>query len=458
MYFSQVRVDPTDDKHLYVLGISLYRSTDGGKTFKGDGGNGVHPDQHALWIDPRDGRHMLVGCDGGFYATYDRMDHWDILNTHGHRPVLSRLRRFAAAVPRLRRLAGQRQLGRPEPVAAAAARSTRTGSSVSAATASSAGSIRPTPTWSTAESQDGDMVPAQPQDRRSRPASGPKRRRASRAYRFNWNTPFILSHHNPHIFYGGGNYVFRSVQAGRRPARHFAGDHAAPSAARATALAESPRNPDVLWAGTRRRRPVGDARRRREVDQRRGQGRSARSALGGQHRGVALRRRPGLRRLRRPPLRRRRAVCLRHGGLRRDVEVAARQPADRLDARAARGHREREPALPRHRVRRVGVAGPRRIVDEDQQQPADGGGLRVRAAPDGRRDGGGDARPQPVGAGRDGAAADDGRRAEGEGAPVPAERRGALAFGADARRHLRRPAAGASSARTRRSGRRSTTR
>ena len=80
MYFSQIRVDPTDDKYLYVCGISLYRSIDGGKTFKGDGGNGVHADQHALWIDPKDGRHMLVGCDGGFYATYDRMDHWDFLN------------------------------------------------------------------------------------------------------------------------------------------------------------------------------------------------------------------------------------------------------------------------------------------------------------------------------------------------------------------------------------------
>src|SRR5437763_811450 len=61
MYFSQIRVDPLDDKYLYVLGIALYRSSDGGKTFKGDGNNGVHPDQHALWIDPKDGRHMIVG-------------------------------------------------------------------------------------------------------------------------------------------------------------------------------------------------------------------------------------------------------------------------------------------------------------------------------------------------------------------------------------------------------------
>src|SRR5262249_23590427 len=66
---------------VYVLGISLYRSSDGGKSFRQDGNRGVHPDQHALWIAPKDGRHMIVGCDGGFYVTYDRMDHWDYLNT-----------------------------------------------------------------------------------------------------------------------------------------------------------------------------------------------------------------------------------------------------------------------------------------------------------------------------------------------------------------------------------------
>ena len=81
MYFSQVRVDPSNDNNVYVLGVALYRSSDGGKSFKPDGGNGVHADQHALWIDPRDGRHALVGTDGGFYVTYDRMQHWDFLNT-----------------------------------------------------------------------------------------------------------------------------------------------------------------------------------------------------------------------------------------------------------------------------------------------------------------------------------------------------------------------------------------
>src|SRR5207248_1251232 len=55
------------------------RSTDGGKTFQDDVG-GIHGDHHALWIDPRDGRHMLVGNDGGLYVTHDRMQSWDRLN------------------------------------------------------------------------------------------------------------------------------------------------------------------------------------------------------------------------------------------------------------------------------------------------------------------------------------------------------------------------------------------
>src|SRR5437667_55284 len=42
MYFSCIRVDPSDDKYVYVLGISMYRSKDGGKTFQGDAGREVH--------------------------------------------------------------------------------------------------------------------------------------------------------------------------------------------------------------------------------------------------------------------------------------------------------------------------------------------------------------------------------------------------------------------------------
>ncbi|MCA1684977.1 MAG: PDZ domain-containing protein, partial [Planctomycetia bacterium] len=59
-YFSQVRVDPNDDQNVYVLGLVVHRSTDGGKTFRGDASRGVHADHHALWIDPRDVSPMVL--------------------------------------------------------------------------------------------------------------------------------------------------------------------------------------------------------------------------------------------------------------------------------------------------------------------------------------------------------------------------------------------------------------
>src|SRR5262249_21493811 len=54
-YFSGVRVDPSDDNIIYVFGdTTLWRSTDGGKRFASAQAASVHPDHHALWIDPKD--------------------------------------------------------------------------------------------------------------------------------------------------------------------------------------------------------------------------------------------------------------------------------------------------------------------------------------------------------------------------------------------------------------------
>ena len=75
-YFSQIRVDPSDAQHVFVLGTQLHGSSDGGKTFDSDSGDSIHLDHHAMWIDPQDGRHMLVGNDGGLYESHDRAETW----------------------------------------------------------------------------------------------------------------------------------------------------------------------------------------------------------------------------------------------------------------------------------------------------------------------------------------------------------------------------------------------
>ncbi|HKB03678.1 MAG TPA: hypothetical protein VKD90_15750, partial [Gemmataceae bacterium] len=68
-------------------------------------------------------------------------------------------------------------------------------------------------------------------------------------YRFNWNTPYVLSHHNSHILYAGGNYVFKSVKKGD-DFKIISPDITRTKHGSATAISESPRNADVLWAGT----------------------------------------------------------------------------------------------------------------------------------------------------------------------------------------------------------------
>lgn len=248
MYFSVIRVDPSDEKYLYVGGISLYRSTDGGKTFKDDGGNGVHPDQHALWVDPKDGRHMLVGCDGGFYLTYDRMDHWDHLN----HLAIGQFYHVAVDNKRPYHVYGGLQdngsWGGPSHTLGGTGPINEDWIVVSGGDGFVCRVDPNEPDLVYFESQDGAM------GRRNlrtgeRGFIRPRTQPGSTAYRFNWNTPFILSNHNPRIFYCGGNFVFRSLKQGDE-LRVISPEITRTKRGTATAIAESPRNPDVLYAGT----------------------------------------------------------------------------------------------------------------------------------------------------------------------------------------------------------------
>ncbi len=70
-YFSHLVVDPKDFRRLYVTGLVLSTSKNGGKTFSFpfSMGEGVHPDLHAIWINPGNTKQVFVGCDGGVYRS-----------------------------------------------------------------------------------------------------------------------------------------------------------------------------------------------------------------------------------------------------------------------------------------------------------------------------------------------------------------------------------------------------
>ena len=75
-YFGQVRVSPSDASRVYVMGVPLVASSDGGKTFGRIDGPHVHVDHHALWINPANPRHLVNGNDGGLNISYDDGETW----------------------------------------------------------------------------------------------------------------------------------------------------------------------------------------------------------------------------------------------------------------------------------------------------------------------------------------------------------------------------------------------
>ena len=115
-YYSQVRVDPKIPNRVYWSSTPVNFSDDGGKTVR-NATDGIHVDHHAMWIDPNDPEHFIVGDDGGVSQTWDRGGNYEFLNRIAIGQFYEVSYDMSRAVPRVRRAAGQRQLVRTEPEA-----------------------------------------------------------------------------------------------------------------------------------------------------------------------------------------------------------------------------------------------------------------------------------------------------------------------------------------------------
>jgi photosystem II stability/assembly factor-like uncharacterized protein len=73
-YYGQIIIDPASDKTVYILSVGVLASRDGGKTWSSPFRFGG--DNHALWIDPKDSNHMLIGYDHGMGLTWDGGKNW----------------------------------------------------------------------------------------------------------------------------------------------------------------------------------------------------------------------------------------------------------------------------------------------------------------------------------------------------------------------------------------------
>ncbi|MFT6930078.1 MAG: photosystem II stability/assembly factor-like uncharacterized protein, partial [Candidatus Paceibacteria bacterium] len=75
-YFAQVAVDPNNKDKIYLAGVPIIKSDDGGKTYTSINGDNVHSDHHSIWINPKMSGHIVNGNDGGVNISYDDGANW----------------------------------------------------------------------------------------------------------------------------------------------------------------------------------------------------------------------------------------------------------------------------------------------------------------------------------------------------------------------------------------------
>jgi photosystem II stability/assembly factor-like uncharacterized protein len=254
--FGQMRVDPNDAETIYVMGLALNVSNDGGKTFRRL--SGMHGDHHGLWIDPNNSDYLLNTNDGGVYVSYDAGENW-----------LS----FTDKLPMVQFFNVNYDMGDPFHVFGSVQDH---GSYRGVVELSNGRHAIPAVEWESAPGGEGSHHAIDPTDpavvysagfygtiSRTNIETGERASLVPRAaegeppYRGQWLAPFIISPHNPRIIYHAMNHVFRSWNQGESFER------ISPDLSRnkldelgdipfqtVTALSESPLKFGLLYAGT----------------------------------------------------------------------------------------------------------------------------------------------------------------------------------------------------------------
>ncbi len=218
MYYSQVRIDPSNSDRIYVLGGSLMVSDDAGRSFRSDGATQIHVDHHALWINPNDPDHLILGSDGGVAASWDGTGHWRMFDNI----PLGQFYTISYDMRDPYYVCGGLQDNNPwcGPSNTRSFHGIRNQDWYETAYGDGFWTVVD-PTDSTivfSESQGGnmnryDLITGEKTV--MRPITGPRADGdTTKAYRFNWNSPLLISKHDPSTIYLGANYLMRSRDRG----------------------------------------------------------------------------------------------------------------------------------------------------------------------------------------------------------------------------------------------------
>ena len=215
-YFGEIRVDLQDENAIYVLGVPIIKSKDGGKTFTSISKENVHSDHQALWVNPKKSGHILNGNDGGLNLSYDDGASWIKLND----PAVGQFYSVYADTQKNYKVYG----GLQDNGVWVAANNARVDKRWQQSGQNPYESI-----------MGGDGMQVQVDERNQnivytgyqfgnyfridrekgkQTYIQPKHTLGETPYRFNWQTPILLSKHNQDILYLGGNKLHRSLNQG----------------------------------------------------------------------------------------------------------------------------------------------------------------------------------------------------------------------------------------------------
>lgn len=213
-YYNKIHCDPKDVDRVISLDTYTQITEDGGKTWRNLGNSGRHVDDHALWIDPSNTRHIIIGGDGGIYETWDNGSSWDFKE---NLPVTQFYRvNVDNAYPFYNVYGGTQD---NNSMYGPSANLTRSGVTNDEWIVTMGGDGF----WIDTDPEDHNIVYTEYQygnlsryDKRSGEAKNikPRERKGEETYKWNWNAPMFVSKHHPKRIYFAANKVFRSDNRG----------------------------------------------------------------------------------------------------------------------------------------------------------------------------------------------------------------------------------------------------